>query len=180
MNKIILKFRNNNNSSYIDDTEIDADVIPRIGEYMSEIQHGQKCYIVDRVEYLYSDDSVIKPIVYLTELKDDSHDHCMNIPFSQFSHIKFAHRFIPEWSDIHVGSHFHVYSQCGDEIEKQTEKYIRGYTLEKNIKGIFENADNLSDAAKKIITYLMSLKSLEDLYTDAQERKLYVYSSWNK
>jgi len=173
MNKIILKFRNNNNSSYIDDTEIDADVIPRIGEYMSEIQHGQKCYIVDRVEYLYSDDSVIKPIVYLTELKDDSHDHCMNIPFSQFSHIKFAHRFIPG-SDIHVGSHTH-----GDEIEKQTEKYIRGYTLEKKIKKIVENADDLSDAAEKIITYLTNLKSLEDLYTDAQEKKLYVYS-WNK
>ena len=173
MNKIILKFRNNNNSSYIDDTEIDADVIPRIGEYMSEIQHGQKCYIVDRVEYLYSDDSVIKPIVYLTELKDDSHDHCMS------TFPKFAHRFIPEWSDIHVGSHFHVYSQCGDEIEKQTEKYIRGYTLEKNIKGIVENADGLSDVAEKIITYLTNLKSLEDLYTDAQEKKLYVYS-WNK
>jgi len=171
MNKIILKFRNNNNSSYIDDTEIESDVIPRIGE---QLHFDNRNYKVEDVEYLCSMTSALKPIVYLTELKDGSHDHCMNIPFSQFSHIKFAHRFIPG-SDIHVGSHTH-----GDEIEKQTEKYIRGYTLEKNIKGIFENADNLSDAAKKIITYLMSLKSLEDLYTDAQERKLYVYSSWNK
>jgi len=69
--EIILKFRNSVNNSYTGDMEIKSDVIPRVGENFCEIQHGQKSYIVDLVEYLYSDTKIEKPIVYLTQIKGE-------------------------------------------------------------------------------------------------------------
>ena len=65
--EIILKFRNSVNNSYTGDMEIKSDVIPRVGENFCEIKTGHN-YLVDNVEYLYSDTKIEKPIIYLTQI----------------------------------------------------------------------------------------------------------------
>jgi len=65
--EIILKFRNSVNNSYTGDMEIKSNVIPKIGECLCEIKTGHN-YLVDNVEYLYSDTKIEKPIIYLTQI----------------------------------------------------------------------------------------------------------------